>query len=133
MQFSSAARSQIAAAAAFVVGPTIWAIASLLTDKLETWDSGGYQLVSLFAGCAIAIATYRWMEVVGGWAFGQFTWFATFERRLLDGNVANAIGVILATCLAPLIGALVGYAIRWVAEYVGRKRGSRGEHGGESR
>ena len=124
MHSTSPARSQIAGATSFVVGPLIWVLVSLFTDKQETWDSGTYYVASLIASFVIAFATYRWMEVVGSWAFGQMLWFASLERAVIDGHLAKAVAALLATSLTPLVGSLAGYAMRRIVELIKTKRGA---------
>jgi hypothetical protein len=109
-------RSQIALTASFVVGGLVWALAPLVTEKREAWDSGFYHGTVIVASFVIALVCFKWKEVIGGLFFGQLLYLVSFPRAL-SGGEPNFIVLLLALVmclLAPSVSALAGWAIRWL-------------------
>lgn len=107
--------AQIASAAAFVAGGLVWAVAPLVTDAKEAWDSPYYYVVAAAAPFAISAATLRWKEVIGAWYFGQVLYLATFRNSLAGEPNLLVVGMaLLMTLPFPLVGSLAGWGVRWL-------------------
>ena len=116
-------RSQIALTAAFVVGALVWALAPLVIDKREAWDSGLYYAGTLAVSAfVIALACFQWKEVIGGMFFGQILYLASFPRALAgEFNLIVACLGLMMAMIVPAAAAVAGWAIRGGVMKLGRR------------